>query len=108
MHDSECGRVFALLQEYLDRELPPASCEELEAHLQGCPECIQFIDSLKRSVKLCHQFANSEPVPQVDEQVIMRLRSVYQAALARRRMAGSAQAGPAGQNRSDDGKGNTA
>jgi len=37
MHDIDCNRVFSLLSEYLDHELPPATCEELEAHFVGLP-----------------------------------------------------------------------
>ncbi len=52
MTDSDCGRVFTALSEYLDQELAPAECEGLERHLRGCPECIQFVRSLRRSVQL--------------------------------------------------------
>jgi RNA polymerase sigma-70 factor (ECF subfamily) len=54
-HDkARCRDVFALLSEYLDRELTPQSCAEIEAHLAGCPPCIEFLDSLKRTIRLCH------------------------------------------------------
>ena len=43
MTENECARVFALLSEYLDQELPAATCDELEQHLGGCPQCIEFI-----------------------------------------------------------------
>jgi RNA polymerase sigma-70 factor (ECF subfamily) len=85
MNDSDCGRVFALLSEYLDQELAPAKCEELEEHLRGCPECIQFVQSLKRSVQLCHRYRNCGPARPVDPEVMAGFRHAYQKMLAKRR-----------------------
>ena len=88
MHDRDCDRVFALLSEYLDRELAPATCEELEAHLSGCPECVEFVRSLMRSMQLCRQLGNCLPGPPVlDSQAQSGLRRAYEAMLARRRIS---------------------
>jgi len=84
MNESDCGRVFALLSEYLDRELAPATCEELEAHLGGCPECIQFVQSLKRSVQLCRQFGECQTAPPIVPEAMACFRRAYQEMLARR------------------------
>lgn len=85
MNDNDCGRVFALLSEYLDAELAPATCEELEDHLRGCPECIQFVQSLKRSMQLCRQFGKCTPSPPVAPEAMASLRHAYEKMLARRR-----------------------
>jgi RNA polymerase sigma-70 factor (ECF subfamily) len=85
MTDSDCSRIFALLSQYLDKELAPASCEELERHLQGCPECIQFVESLKRSAQLCRQFANCTPVTELSPEAMAALRAAYKNMLIRRR-----------------------
>jgi anti-sigma factor RsiW len=85
MNDSDCTRIFALLSEYLDGELAPVTCEEFEAHFRGCPECIQFLDSLKRSRDLCHQFGKAAAGPPADEAGMASLRQAYQKMLARRR-----------------------
>lgn len=85
MNDRDCSRIFAMLSEYLDRELPTATCGDLEDHLRDCPECIQFVDSLKRSVELCRQFGAScapEPVAPKD---LSELRAAYDRMLSRRR-----------------------
>ena len=87
MNDSDCSRVFALLSEYLDRELPPGDCTELEEHLSGCPECIEFVESLRRSVELCHQFGKCQPLPAIAPQAMSDLREAYRKMLARRQRA---------------------
>jgi anti-sigma factor RsiW len=84
MTENECERVFALLSEYLDQELPPASCEELEQHLRNCPPCIQFVRSLKRSVNLCRQLGQCRDVLRLDPDVMAGLRRAYEKMLAKR------------------------
>lgn len=83
MDDRDCGRVFALLSEYLDRELPAATCRELEEHFADCPECIQFVQSLKRSVALCRQFGRCQQPSSIG--AMADLRRAYEDMLARRR-----------------------
>lgn len=85
MNDNDCTRIFALLSEYLDGELPPMTCADFEAHFRGCPECIQFLDSLKRSRDLCHQFGKSVAGPPADDAVMANFRQAYRNMLARRR-----------------------
>jgi RNA polymerase sigma-70 factor (ECF subfamily) len=86
VHDSDCDRVFALLSEYLDHELAPATCEELDGHLSGCPECVEFVRSLKRSMQLCRQLGNCLPAPPaLDRQALAGFRRAYEEMLARRR-----------------------
>ena len=86
MHDSDCDRVFALLSEYLDRELAPGTCEELEIHLSDCPECVEFVRSLKLSMQLCHQLRRSMPPP-LDPEAMTGFRRAYEEMLARRRIS---------------------
>jgi RNA polymerase sigma-70 factor (ECF subfamily) len=79
--------IFAALSAYLDRELPPATCGELEEHLRDCPECVEFVDSLKRSIGLCRQFGAATAPERVAPEKLDELRSAYDRMLARRRAA---------------------
>ncbi len=81
-HDESCLEVFALLSQYLDAELAPASCAEIEKHLAGCQPCIEFLESLKRSVKVCHDCdpAAESPAP-LDPKVRERLLAAYKGAV---------------------------
>jgi anti-sigma factor RsiW len=87
MKDRDCSPIFAMLSEYLDRELPPATCTELEEHLRDCPECIQFVDSLKRSIDLCREYGASRPPDELDTQAVADLRVAYDRMLAKRRIS---------------------
>ena len=68
-HDSEhghgnCREIFARLSEYLDGDLTPENRRELEEHLCGCAPCVEFVESLRRTVDLCrHYEPESQPGP---------------------------------------------
>lgn len=50
------GRCLAILRQlsaYIDDELPATICGELRRHLGGCPNCEEFIASLRHTVTLC-------------------------------------------------------
>ena len=56
MPDARCKRIFAMLSEYLDAELPAKNCRELEGHLQGCAPCIAYLESLRKTVAACGKY----------------------------------------------------
>jgi predicted anti-sigma-YlaC factor YlaD len=85
MIENDCERMFALLSEYLEQELPSVTCEELEQHLRHCPPCIQFVRSLRRGIDLCHQLGKSHDTPSPGPEVLAGLRTAYTRMLARRR-----------------------
>jgi Predicted transmembrane transcriptional regulator (anti-sigma factor) len=59
-----CTEIFGMLSEYLDLELPPAMCQEIDEHLATCPPCVDFVKSLRKTVDLCRQYEPSEtPAP---------------------------------------------
>jgi RNA polymerase sigma-70 factor, ECF subfamily len=70
MPDARCKRIFAMLSEYLNAELPVKNCRELERHLKGCEPCIAYLESLKRTVEVCRRYEVRKvppPAPKVRE-----------------------------------------
>ncbi len=56
-HEPEnCKEIFALLSQYLDLELPPEACQEIDQHLAGCAPCVDFVESLRKTVALCRGY----------------------------------------------------
>jgi len=47
---ASCKVLFAQLSDYLDEQLDPSLCEELEKHLAGCEPCKAFIASLESTI----------------------------------------------------------
>jgi anti-sigma factor RsiW len=78
MKEKDCQAIFALLSEYLDGQLPPATCQELERHIQDCPPCVTFVNSLKKSVRLCREYSSAAEPPPLDPAVKEQLKKAYQ------------------------------
>jgi len=80
-----CREVFALLSQYLDRELPPDVCRDIENHLAACPPCIEFVDSLRATVHLSRNYRPEDlPRPMADgvrTQLLNAYRKCREAAL---------------------------
>lgn len=83
----KCKEVFSLLSEYLNLELPPDACQEIETHLAGCPPCIEFADSLRKTVDLCRAYSPSELPKPIGNEARAKLLEAYQKMLAARAKA---------------------
>jgi anti-sigma factor (TIGR02949 family) len=86
-HNCGCKDVFAMLSEYLDRELTAETCAELEAHLADCPPCIAFLNSLKKTVGLCKDCAPpDQPPPPLSHEAREKMLAAYRNYLASHRV----------------------
>jgi RNA polymerase sigma-70 factor, ECF subfamily len=79
-----CKEVFSLLSEYLNLELPPGACQEIETHLAGCPPCIEFAESLRKTVEICRSYEPTEVPGPIGEQARQKLLDAYQKMLSAR------------------------
>ena len=60
-----CGSVVRLLADYLERQLPPALQQELEAHLQRCPHCVTQLRTYQQTVSLLRSLREDELPPEL-------------------------------------------
>jgi RNA polymerase sigma-70 factor, ECF subfamily len=81
----KCKEMFSLLSEYLNLELPPETCAEMEAHLSGCSHCIEFTESLRKTIDLCRQYPPAELPAPMGEQARKELLDAWQRMLAARK-----------------------
>ncbi len=58
----ECKDILDKLSEYIDGELDPRLCNELERHMEDCHPCLLFVNSLKKTITL-YKYAGNEPLP---------------------------------------------
>lgn len=77
-----CRSMFAGLSDYLDGELDDFSCEEIEAHLEGCEPCKKFLRSLEESIRQCKQSPAECPDRSKAADMRKQLLSTYGRALA--------------------------
>jgi anti-sigma factor RsiW len=61
-HGPECKEILDKLSDYIDGELDPKICRDLEEHMKDCNPCLLFIDSLKKTITL-YKYAAAEPLP---------------------------------------------
>lgn len=47
-----CEELFDKIGDYIDQELDPRICSEIEDHIKDCEPCIAFINTLKKTVEL--------------------------------------------------------
>jgi predicted anti-sigma-YlaC factor YlaD len=86
----ECEEIFARLSEYLDGEVPADVADCISAHISGCKPCIDFLESLRKSVELCRQYQSEVmPSPLADD-VRTQLRQSYEGLIKLRRGTSSA------------------
>ena len=50
-----CKKYIERISEYLDGELENEICQEIDHHLEDCPECRECLNSLKKTIQLCKQ-----------------------------------------------------
>lgn len=50
---SHCRDMLGKMSDYLDGELDPELCAELEKHISGCTNCRLMVNTMKMTVQLC-------------------------------------------------------
>jgi len=64
-----CGHLHEL-SEFIDGELAPELCAELEQHMAGCNNCRVVVDTLRRTVSLYRTLpADPDLPPDVEERL---------------------------------------
>ena len=74
-HDHEnCEQLLGSLSEYIDGDLTPELCEEIEKHLAGCDDCRVVLNTTKRTIDLVHAPIEKPDLPEdVRERLFKRL-----------------------------------
>ena len=69
-----CEELLGSLSAYIDGDLPPELCQELEKHLAGCDDCRVVLNTTKRTIDLVHSPLEKPDLPDdVRERLFKRL-----------------------------------
>lgn len=69
-----CKELLGSLSSYIDGDLSPELCEELEKHLAGCTDCQVVLNTTKRTIDLVHSPIEKPDLPEdVRERLFKRL-----------------------------------
>lgn len=73
-YHENCQALLGSLSDYIDGELPPNLCAEIEKHLEGCDNCRVVLNTTKRTIDLVRVEPVEEPIPDdVRERLFLRL-----------------------------------
>ncbi len=53
MHDHDlldCSKILEGLSDYIDGDAAPEICRQIKAHLEGCSDCDNFVETVKKVV----------------------------------------------------------
>ena len=90
-HPDNCKDIFALLSDYLDLELPADACEQIRDHLEGCPPCVDFVESLRKSVELCRSYDTGVLPGPLSQETRRQLEDAWRKLLASRAASSPAE-----------------
>lgn len=63
-HDpSSCRETLQKLNAYIDGELDPLLCSQLEAHMESCTDCLIVYNTLKKTIQLCKSDGEKVKLP---------------------------------------------
>ena len=71
-----CRQLFAQLSEFLDQRLPAPDCHRISRHLEGCPNCIHFLNDLRQAIERCRTLSAAQAATGCDSQVSAALRDL--------------------------------
>ena len=64
-----CKRLFSMLSDFLDQELDPSLCQNVESHLGDCSPCKAYLASLEETVRRCKRHCTEDVKAKVRAQV---------------------------------------
>jgi anti-sigma factor (TIGR02949 family) len=72
-HDN-CAQMLGSLSDYIDGDLSPELCQEIEKHLAGCEDCRVVLNTTRRTIDLVHAPAETPGLPEdVRQRLFKRL-----------------------------------
>lgn len=71
-HTTGCREVATHLQFQLDSKLRTRACREIMRHLEHCPNCTAYLDSLQKTILLYRKY----PDPQVPKRMRQKLLAI--------------------------------
>ena len=67
-----CQDLVELITDYLDGVLDPNTRAGFEAHLRGCPHCVDYVEQMRETIRLTGRVRVEELDP-ADREELLRL-----------------------------------
>jgi anti-sigma factor RsiW len=69
-----CEELVGVLSDYLDGSLPPDDRRRLEAHLDECPYCVNYVMQMKETIDAIGGVSLESLAPERQEEVLEAFR----------------------------------
>jgi anti-sigma factor RsiW len=69
-----CEELVGVLSDYLDGSLPPDDRRRLEAHLDECPYCVNYVIQMKETIDAIGGVSLESLAPERQEEVLEAFR----------------------------------
>lgn len=86
--ESTTQAIASEADESLGLQLSAEELEEISTHLEGCPPCLEFVESLKATVKMCRELGADEKPAPLDASTRQKMLDAYEAMLQARKERG--------------------
>jgi hypothetical protein len=74
LSDKTCKQIADLMADFLTDKLRPVVKQEFAKHLSTCPDCVNFVNSYKKTVQSTATLRAEEIPPQVRDNILGFLR----------------------------------
>jgi anti-sigma factor (TIGR02949 family) len=62
-HNKNCRKLLDTLSDYIDGDLAPELCAEIDRHIADCENCRVVVDTLKKTIYLYHETSKDVSIP---------------------------------------------
>ncbi len=63
-----CRQMVELITDYLEGTLPRARRRRFEAHIVGCEHCTEYLEQMRRTIRLTGRLRAEDLTPQMSEE----------------------------------------
>ena len=71
-----CRDLIQFLDDYTEGNLPPDERRRFEEHLAACPQCVRYLDSYRKTIRVSKEAAVEEA--EVPERLVRAILSARQ------------------------------
>ncbi len=74
IHSPHCGNLLGNLSDFIDGDLAPEICAQIEEHLKGCENCRVVVNTIKKTVEIYEDCTSQATLPtEVKERLFAKL-----------------------------------
>jgi anti-sigma factor RsiW len=70
-----CKDYISELNDYIDGELDPEICKEIEKHIGKCDNCRIMVDTMRQTVELCREGKCEDLPPELESKLTGLLKA---------------------------------